>query len=330
VGFFVNKINQMKQHTLALLEKALFDSTFFPARLKYPTMDLHVFCDDEGSLNKEEWGIWFDADHRALTRPLDCCLLFHPGEQPDAMANAYAQRLRDVAKKELRGKAMIKTAWQNHPLGPRRGTHSNRDQAYPQGHIRPVPFVKNMLEYSIYGDRKILDDIGVYKMHAFEIRGNWHFIANTGIEQDLRGDEPDKMQEGQYDYQRSTVGAFIGAQFNLEYLWRVVIQFEEDRPWLSLGATKETVKELLSLRTLAEKQRQQRMLHIVGEHRRRATSGQINNVMRHYRGGIEGLWQGCKMKIIPPVNETDSMEKFTDKIMEVRDATKKVQPEKVF
>lgn len=317
----------MKKHTLELLEKALLDSTFFPPRLKYPTMDLHIFCDEEGSLNDENWGIWMDADHRALTRPLNCCLLFNPGDEPDAMTNAYAQRLRDVTKKELRGKAMIRSAWQNNPIGRRHGVHSNREQAYPQGHIKPVPCVKNILEYSIYGDRKILSDIGVYKMHAFQIANKWHFIGDTGIEQDLRGDESSKMDKSQYEYQRGFIGSFIGAQFNLEYLWRVVLQFEEGRPWLSFGADRETVKELLSFRTMAEKERQKRIIHIVSQHKRRSCSGSVNNVMKHYRGSIEGLWQGCSMKIIPPVNETDSMEKFTTKIEEVRAKTRGIQPE---
>jgi hypothetical protein len=118
-------------------------------------------------------------------------------------------------------------------------------------------------------------------------------------------------------------------QLAAEASWRVVLQYQENRPKVSFMANAEIVKELLTLRKCSDKVKKQRMIHIVAAHTRRIREEEVTDVMRHYRGSTETLWHGCTMQIIPPIRETDLMSKMTAKIMEIREVTDTIQPSKM-
>jgi hypothetical protein len=96
----------------------------------------------------------------------------------------------------------------------------------------------------------------------------------------------------------SVVGVAIGFQCFSEYCWTVQLSFESNAQPIAVNATSEMLDALLSVRDVPpNRSKVQRVIHEVTSHKRGG-----RQVSAHMRGYTDHLYQGCLMRVVPPVN----------------------------
>ena len=79
---------------------------------------------------------------------------------------------------------------------------------------------------------------------------------------------------------------------------------------------RERILELLALRDLPPgAAKRDKTIHFVCSHKR-GSAENSTEVAKHLRGATDHLWQGCRMRILPPVNGTAPLKK-TAKVKQV-------------
>jgi hypothetical protein len=307
------------------LERALMDATFFPPAKKWPVLDLCLYgADLEQSEEEEEVNYvqMFPADKwiTDLARPLNFHVLQSPGSLD--WNSAYAHGLTQQPKAAMRGMAVRLIPWEKAEIGPKR----KHNQKYAHPHILPITFDSlEVFNMRVFGDPNYYRKHGTFSMKFAVSKHSAYALADSGVLLDL--DRADSEKESSHqDVVRYRIRLCCGMQLAAESTWRVVLSYEGSRPRVAFMASAEIVKELLSLRKCSDKVKKQRMIHIVSSHTRRVREEHTVDVMRHYRGSTETLWKGCNMQIVPPIQETDLMEKMTNKIKSVRSLTDTIQP----
>lgn len=117
------------------------------------------------------------------------------------------------------------------------------------------------------------------------------------------------------------IPSIVGLQTFTEYCWTVEFRFDNKSAPILLPLTESAARRLKREASSPEGERKRRIVHFVQEHRRGVDLDEKTaRVMRHMRGKQFYLWQGCHMKIMPPVNDMYSFERDTEKIKSVRKA----------
>lgn len=115
----------------------------------------------------------------------------------------------------------------------------------------------------------------------------------------------------------------IGLQCFTEYCWTVEFLYDNHSMPILFPVSREAARKLVAETVSAtEGERRKKVIHFVQSHKRftKTEEDQQSNVMLHMRGCMFYLWQGCKMKVMPPVNNLYSFERNTRKISSVRRA----------
>lgn len=311
----------MKKSQKSIIENLLLASADYERSTKrYPVMDMFLLADGLG-----DDGVYTDADARCTTRKLNNTWL-HPVEvdgSDEPWKLPWASHISEVDLKEVRGLRPIFT----NPV-----THE------------PVKVLNNFVPRKAYKLKYFASGKDVKgKLSWGSSRATWfilqrgdtyYSVAPNGVVVDIR---PPHVVEGGEDlptYLQFLLGSRYGFQCFAEYRWRVALEFEQGRPPLCLHTDPETVREILAMRTMKEKEAQKRFVTIVRQHTRRvreyeeAGSPPVTaSVMRHLRGRVEGLWQGCRVVVTPPVNEICSLDKVTKKVREVAEHAKPHLPQ---
>jgi hypothetical protein len=95
-------------------------------------------------------------------------------------------------------------------------------------------------------------------------------------------------------------GAVIGMQCFTEYCWTVEFFFTNGSSPIYLTAGDDLLEELMRSRDLpAGKHKRDRVIHSVLSHKRSGST----TVRKHMRGFVTHAWNGCMLKVKPPVNE---------------------------
>jgi hypothetical protein len=314
-----------------LMERALTDSSFYPAYKNWPVLDLCLYGaemdnDDDDDVNYIKL---FPADKWVtdLARPLNFHVLKTPGS--DEWESAYAIGLFQQDKTILRGRAIRIHPFEKAKIGPIVANHKFKEQKYANAYDRAINYPGlEVFTMRVFGDPSHFSKHGAYSMQLAVSPKEAFALSASGVLQRLDRD-PNEPERSQADLIRTRIRLNCGMQLAAEASWRVVLQYQENRPKVSFMANAEIVKELLTLRKCSDKVKKQRMIHIVAAHTRRIREEEVTDVMRHYRGSTETLWHGCTMQIIPPIRETDLMSKMTAKIMEIREVTDTIQPSKM-
>lgn len=315
-----------------LLERALTDASFFPPCRDWPVLDLCIYGaefdsdDEEDTVNYVQLfptRRWLDD----LARPLNFHVLKAPTSNDWKAAHALGMVQQPV--QSLRGLAIRIKPYEKAEIGRRVRNSEFREQKYAQPYNKAINYHGlEAVNMRIFGDPNYFSKHGVYTMRLAVSKHEAFALADSGVVLDLEKVDADGLKS-QSDLVRDRIHLSCGMQLMAESTWRVILQYEENRPRISFMASAEIVKELLSLRRCSDKVKKQRMLHIVTAHTRRVREEKEVDVMRHYRGSTETLWKGCTMRIVPPIRETDLMEKMTDKVAEIRKLTETIQPSKI-
>lgn len=112
------------------------------------------------------------------------------------------------------------------------------------------------------------------------------------------------------------IGFHYGYQCFDEYFWHAEIEFESGAPSVKVSIHDEMLPELLALRDLPPgAAKRDKTIHFVCSHKR-GSAENSTEVAKHLRGATDHLWQGCRMRILPPVNGTAPLKK-TAKVKQV-------------
>lgn len=174
------------------------------------------------------------------------------------------------------------------------------------------PFPRHVLRVKLWGaSAEDKQSVELYDIKAVSPNGeNWKFY--------LKDRELPKEKESEnIEY---TIKASIGLQCFAEYCWHVDIFFESGSVGIRIPVNDESLAEIAKLRDLPEgKRRMDSLLHTVASHRRHLKSGMTTTVNRHLRGAVEHVWQGCRLRVLPAVNDVDKM-KLSSKVQAVKNA----------
>lgn len=111
----------------------------------------------------------------------------------------------------------------------------------------------------------------------------------------------------------------LGFQFYTELLWTAIFVFEDKRPCVKVALDEDATKDFLTLRDTPEgKERKDAVIHFVSSHARRyKKTGKTAQIPTHLRGHVFHAWNGCEIRILPPVSDTVRL-KQTPKVVETR------------
>jgi len=122
---------------------------------------------------------------------------------------------------------------------------------------------------------------------------------------------------------RDQIKAAIGLQCFTEYCWTVEFSFDNNSMPILFPVGMEEARRLVAdTQNVSEGERRKKVIHFVQAHKRftKREEEPPSSVMSHVRGCMFYVWQGCKLKVMPPVNNLYSFERNTKKIQSVRKA----------
>lgn len=251
-------------------------------------------------------GIYKDADIQSLTRPLKISI-----PHTDSHEDWDGMLVRSFIQTQLRMRGI-----NCRPSG-RTVIDYNRKGKRP--HFLPTqrnhgfPNPKFSVLSSVYGrtkkGKKPRFDSFLYSKDGL----NW-------IEKCTNGKEfkDDVMEKEEWPSSKA-VRMAIGLQCFTEYSWTIEFQFENKSAPVLFPVTKGIAYSMARISDLTDSEKRRRVIHFVSEHKRSTGEREEgSSVMKHLRGELVYLWQGCRMQISPPVNDMYSFDRDTEKIKSVR------------
>lgn len=147
---------------------------------------------------------------------------------------------------------------------------------------------------------------------------NWRCCNKHGVDLTTKVANDDYHDYGikAADNASSMVGLACGLQTFREYSWHIQFQFDSEAAPIIIAVDRKSLRYALRLRDVPEgKKRRAAALHLVSAHKRELEDKEID-VRLHIRGAVCHLWQGCSMKVLPPVNDLKGL-KRSEKTEEV-------------
>lgn len=251
-------------------------------------------------------GIYTDSDIQSLTRPLKISI---PRTETHDDWDGMLVRSFIQTRLRMRGincKPSGRTVIDYNKKG-------KRPYFLPTQRNHGFPNPKFSVLSSIYGKtkkgKKPRFDSFLYSKDGL----NW-------IEKHSNGKKFENYVIGKEELQSSkVVNIAIGLQCFTEYSWTIEFQFENKSAPVLFPVTKGIAYSMARISDLTDSEKRRRVIHFVSEHKRSiGEQEEGSSVMKHLRGELVYLWQGCRMQISPPVNDMYSFDRDTEKIKSVR------------
>lgn len=298
----------MKKNVREYIEKYILESAQTPKRKGL--IPINVWSLFEGDPQKTETfeEIYKDGGIDALTRPLKISV----GGMHKDWYGMIVHTFRQIKPKQIIPARPSKTPMLD--MYDRKGQRIKRTIfAKTPGSTKGMPVSFYTVDASVGGvaaDRMCKLFSEVYLMST---DGNkWAEIYKSGV----------YSPDWEFNTQDS-IKLAIGLQCFTEYCWTVEFCYDNHSMPVLFPVSQRTARKLVSeTETASEGERRKKVIHFVQAHERftKIEEEEPSPVMMHMRGCMYYLWQGCKMKVMPPVNNLYSFERNTKKIQSVRKA----------
>jgi hypothetical protein len=264
-------------------------------------------------------GVYGDGNLAALTRPLKTRIgTYHPD-----WAGFLTRSFRAIR--------LPKTLAPPRPNGsPMRDDVNKKGRTIPRGNRRPIfysgrqkkrsPFPKYVIECHAGGnlaEAKRGLDLKTYLVSSDGEKFTEFYPNGKPLDFSVGGGDDRPNSE--------TIKYAIGVQVFTEYCWTVELQFDHGVAPILFPVHERAARRIVAqAKSANEGERKKRILHFVRAHTRQLPEDFKRDkarVMHHLRGEQIYLWQGCRMKVMPPVNSITDFRRETEKVIDVREKT---------